>query len=53
MSMKEASWPSFIAAPFISPRAETIAAAVSMWRDSSRSLAASSPRAIPAARVPA
>ena len=38
--MKEASWPSFIAAPFIWPSAPTIFIAVSRWRCSSRSLLA-------------
>ena len=38
MSMKEAIWPIFIAAPFISPSTEAIFSAVSMWRVSSRSL---------------
>ena len=51
--MNEASWPSFIAAPFISPSTEAIRRAVSRWRASKRSLAASSERAMPAALVPA
>ena len=51
--MNEASWPSFIAAPFISPRIETIFTAVSRWRASSRSWASSSERATLAALVPA
>jgi hypothetical protein len=52
VSMKEANWPSFIAAPFICPRAPTIFIAVSRWRCSSRSRLASSPLATFAARVP-
>ena len=51
--MNEASWPIFIAAPFISPRIETILSAVSRWRASSFSCAPSSERATPAALVPA
>ena len=38
--MKEANWPSFIAAPFIWPSAPTIFIAVSRWRCSSCSLLA-------------
>ena len=53
MSTNDASWPSFIAAPFISPRIETILSAVSRWRASSLSCAPSSVRATPAALVPA
>ena len=51
--MNEASWPSFIAAPFISPRTEAIRRAVSRCRESSFSFAPSSERAMPAALVPA
>ena len=53
MSMKEAIWPIFIAAPFISPRTETIFSAASTWRVSSRSWAFSSERPRLAAAVPA
>jgi hypothetical protein len=53
VSTKEASWPSFIAAPFISPSAETSFIAVSRWRFSSFSAAPSFERATPAALVPA
>ena len=53
MSMNEASWPSFIAAPFICPSVATIARAVSRCRASSRSRAPSSERATEAAFVPA
>ena len=45
MSTNEASWPSFIAAPFISPSVATIFIAVSRWRASSFSCAPSSERA--------
>ncbi len=51
--MNDASWPSFIAAPFISPRIETIFSAVSRWRCSSFDCATSSLRPTLAARVPA
>ena len=51
--MKEAIWPIFIAAPFISPSTEAIFRAASMWRVSSRSCAFSSERATLAATVPA
>ena len=51
--MNEASWPIFIAAPFISPRVETIFSAVSTWRASSFSAATSSGSARLAALVPA
>ena len=53
MSMNDASWPIFIAAPFISPSVRTIFSAVSRWRASSFSSATSSGRATPAALVPA
>ena len=53
MSTNEASWPIFIAAPFISPSVRTIFSAVSTWRASSFSAASSFERAIVAARVPA
>ena len=53
VSMKEANWPSFIAAPFIWPRAPTIFIAVSRWRCSSFSLPPSSERATLVAFVPA
>ena len=51
--MNEASWPIFIAAPFISPRVRTIVSAVSRWRASSFSVASSRGRATAAALVPA
>ena len=51
--MNEASWPIFIAAPFISPSVRTIFSAVSRWRASSFSSAPSSERATEAALVPA
>ena len=51
--MKEANWPSFIAAPFIWPSAPTIFSAVSRWRCSSFSLPPSSERATLVALVPA
>jgi hypothetical protein len=51
--MNDAIWPSFIAAPFISPSAPTSFIAVSRWRFSSLSRAPSSERATPAALVPA
>jgi hypothetical protein len=53
MSMKDASWPSFIAAPFISPSVEAIFSAVSRWRVSIRSSALSAERATLAVLVPA
>jgi hypothetical protein len=53
VSTKEASCPSFIAAPFISPRVEAIFSAVSRWRFSSRSSARSGERATLAVFVPA
>src|SRR5918995_4695067 len=53
VSMKEANWPSFIAAPFICPRAPTIFIAVSKWRWVSCSLLCSSERPTLAALVPA
>ena len=52
VSMKEASWPIFIAAPFICPRAPTIFIAVSRWRCLEPLLAASSERTTLAALVP-
>ncbi len=51
--MKEASWPSFIAAPFISPRVAAILTAVSRWRASICRSACSLDRATFAAFVPA
>ena len=51
--MNEASWPIFIAAPFIRPSVSTIRSAASRWRRSSASAAASGERARFAARVPA
>ncbi len=51
--MKEANCPSFIAAPFIWPRAPTIFIAVSRWRCSIRSRPPSSERATLVAFVPA
>ena len=51
--MNEASWPIFIAAPFISPSVRTIFSAVSTWRASSFSSLSSCERAMPAALVPA
>src|SRR3954447_18402482 len=51
--MNEASWPIFMAAPFISPRMEAIFTAVSRWRPSSRRSASSLSRATFAALVPA
>ena len=53
MSMKDAIWPIFIAAPFISPRTEAIFRAVSRCLVSRRSCAFSSERATLAATVPA
>ena len=53
MSMNEAIWPIFIAAPFISPRVEAIFSAASMCRVSSLSSALSEERATFAATVPA
>ncbi len=53
MSTKEASWPIFIAAPFISPSVAAIFIAVSRWRASSRRSAPSLDRATFAALVPA
>ena len=53
MSTNEASWPSFIAAPFISPSVEASFSAVSMWRASRRSSARSLERATFAVLVPA
>ena len=53
MSTNDASWPSFIAAPFISPSVATIFIAVSRCRASSFSCAPSSVRATDAALVPA
>ena len=46
------TWPSFIAAPFIVPRAATICSAVSMWRRCSATSPASSERARLAILVP-
>ncbi len=51
--MKDASWPIFIAAPFIRPSVCTIRSAASRWRRSSASARASGERARLAARVPA
>ena len=51
--MNEASWPIFIAAPFISPRIEAIFTAVSRCLPSSACSAFSLPRATLAALVPA
>ena len=51
--MNEASWPIFIAAPFIVPSVLTIRSAASRWRASSASAARSLERATLAARVPA
>jgi hypothetical protein len=51
--MNDASWPIFMAAPFISPRTDAIFTAVSRCRASSRVSAASSERATLAAFVPA
>ena len=51
--MKEASWPIFMAAPFIVPRVSTIRSAASRWRLSICSLARSPDRARLAALVPA
>ena len=51
--MKDAIWPIFIAAPFISPRTEAILRAVSRCLVSRRSCAFSSERATLAATVPA
>ena len=51
--MKEAIWPIFIAAPFISPSTDAIFSAVSRWRVSSRSALLSSERPRLAAAVPA
>ena len=51
--MKEANWPSFIAAPFICPSAPTILIAVSRWRCSSFALLSSSERVTFVALVPA
>ena len=53
VSMKEASWPIFIAAPFIVPSVSTIRSAASRWRRSSASAPRSAERATFAARVPA
>ena len=53
MSTNEASCPTFIAAPFISPKTDAIRTAVSMCRASSFSSAPSFERATPAAFVPA
>ena len=53
MSMNEAIWPIFIAAPFISPRTEAIFSADSTWRVSSRSALRSSERPRFVAAVPA
>src|SRR3954451_7648679 len=51
-SRNDITCPSFIAAPFIVPRAATICSAVSTWRRASASLARSSSRVRFAARVP-
>ncbi len=51
--MNEASWPIFIAAPFISPRIDAIFTAVSRCLPSSARSAPSLPRATLAALVPA
>ena len=51
--MKEAICPSFIAAPFISPKVPISFIAASRWRFSSLSRAPSSERATEAALVPA
>ena len=51
--MKEASWPIFMAAPFMRPSVSTIRSAASRWRCSSASEASSGERARLAARVPA
>ncbi len=51
--MNEASWPIFMAAPFIVPRVSTIFSAASRCRASSLAAAASFERARFAARVPA
>ena len=53
MSMNEAIWPSFIAAPFISPSVPISLIAASRWRFSSFSRRPSSLRASEAALVPA
>src|SRR4051812_1034510 len=52
-SRKLITWPSFIAAPFMVPRAATICSAVSTWRLARARSAASSERATLAARVAA
>jgi len=51
--MNEASWPIFMAAPFIRPSVATIRSAASRCRRSSASAASSGERARLAARVPA
>jgi len=42
--MKEATWPTFIAAPFIWPKTSKICSAASTWRFSAAARRASSPR---------
>ena len=44
VSMNEATWPTFIAAPFIWPSTSRICSAASIWRRSAASCRASSPR---------
>ena len=51
--MNEASWPIFMAAPFMRPSVSTMRSAASRWRRSSASAAPSFERATFAARVPA
>ena len=51
-SRNDITWPSFIAAPFIVPSAETICSAASMWRRSSAFCLPSSPRARLVVAVP-
>ena len=51
-SRNDITWPSFIAAPFIVPSAETICWAASMWRRSSAFCLPSSPRARLVVAVP-
>ena len=44
VSMNEATWPTFIAAPFIWPSTSKICSAASIWRRSAAARRASSPR---------
>ena len=44
VSMKDATWPTFIAAPFIWPSTSKICSAASIWRRSAAARRASSPR---------